>query len=67
MLIGDDDKMLGSSARAIPTSMTALLYSETCVEDWKDVCGHLQRLTVEMLSERKHSAVLNDLDRFHKV
>ena len=29
--------------------------------------GHLQRLTVETLSERKHSAILNDLDRFHKV
>lgn len=33
----------------------------------KDVRTHLQRLTVEMLSERKHSAILNDLDRFHEV
>ena len=33
----------------------------------KDVRTHLQRLTVEMLSERKHSAILNDLERFHEV
>ncbi|CAK0783206.1 hypothetical protein CVIRNUC_006405 [Coccomyxa viridis] len=26
-----------------------------------------ERLTVEMLSERKHSAILNDLDRFHEA
>ena len=54
-------------ARGILTSVTGLFYSKMRRPSLKDVCAHVQRLTVEMLSERKHSAILNDLDRFHEV